>query len=127
MKLDVKELIAKITNTLKGATLSSSGLSAISNRVSIQNGGQVKLGKWRFVQLNLKLLINLSANNYWGVLQGFDTAVSDTVSLSAVIPAKNGGAISAYLTSTGNLALATDNATPSANDTVLITGWYIAQ
>lgn len=124
---DIEDFVDALNVSGGDATLSSSGLSAVSNRVSIQSGGQFKLGKWRFVQLNLKLLTNLSANNYWGVLQGFDAAVSDTVSLSAVIPAKNGGAISAYMTNAGNLALATDNATPSANDIVLVTGWYIAQ
>lgn len=107
-------------------TLSSTGLSPYSSRVSILKGGVYKFGKWRFVQLDLLVASSLSANNYWVILTGFDVPITDYSALGASVRGQNNGLLSAYINSSGNLFVETDDVALSANWSLEITGWYIA-
>ena len=106
-------------------TLVSTGLTPYSSRCTISSGGVLILGKWRFVQLVLNISASLSANNTWGLLDGFSLPATDSVvTLSAASP-KNYGNISAYITNAGRLAIATGGGALANGDKVYINGWYL--
>lgn len=121
-KSDIKMNTVNITSP----TLSSSGLSAYSSRVAITKGGVFKLGKWRFVQLDLLVKSSMAANNYWNILTGFDVPVTSYSALGASVRGQNNGLLSAYINSSGNLIVETDDAALSVDWSIEITGWYIA-
>lgn len=106
-------------------TLSSVGLSPISSRCTIQSGGIVRLGSWVFVQLCLKVATSLSASS-WGLVSGLPTpSTSSVTALSASIQKNTGGNISANVTAAGNIAVQLPSSA-SADEVILINGWYIS-
>lgn len=101
-------------------------LLPVSSRCVITSGGVFKFGKWRFVQLVLTIKASLSANNTWGLLDGFDLANTGIVSLAMSVN-KNYGNVSGQINSSGRLVVQTAGAALAANDVLTVSGWYIAQ
>ena len=108
--------------------LSATGLTPYSSRCTILGGGTWWFGSWAFVQLRLRINASLSANNYWGILDGLpmedEDMSAEPVALSAAVVGKNGGAISSYVNTEGRLVLVTDNASLASGDVVVVTGLY---
>ena len=120
-------------------TLDTTTLTPYSSRCSIIDGGILRVGKWRFIQVNIQIEdVSLSANNTWAVLDGLsnDLPVTDgrdtsnnlakMASLSACAQ-KNSGDISAYITGVGRIVVTTSDQPLVLNNVVMISGWYIAQ
>ncbi len=108
-------------------TLDSTGLARIQSRCNITSGGVFKMGKWRFVQLQIQIVTALSANNTWGLISGFDLPATGSVCALAAAVQKNYGNVSANISSSGNLVVQTAGAQLVNGDVLMITGWYIAQ
>lgn len=106
-------------------SLDSTALSPVSSRCTIESGGVFALGKWRFVQLQLKIATSLSANNTWGVVSGFDLPATGSLCALAASVQKNYGNVSANIATSGNLVVQTAGAALAANDILMVTGWYI--
>lgn len=113
------------TQNITSPTLSSSGLTPVSSRCTVSSGGILKLGKWRYVQLQLTIKTSLSANNTWGLLDTFDIPATNIGALAASVN-KNYGNVSCQINSSGRLVVQTGGAALAANDIVVITGLYIA-
>lgn len=124
--LNIKKTIGKLLGIWKAPTFSTSGLSPVSSRCTIAAGGFIDVGYFRYVQLELTIKASLSANNYWGILDGIGTTNQNNKpqpALAASIAGKNGGAVSVYLNESGRLVVETDNAALANGDVLLVTGW----
>lgn len=113
-----------LTSILSSPTLITTGISGYNTRADISSGGYLDVGKWRYVQMNVELNQELSANNYYAILQGFAIPSINT-SMAAAVNSKNGGAVSAYINSSGNLIIETGTTKLYAQEHVTISGWYI--
>lgn len=126
--LGIDKLLDKVPEELfpESPTLVSTAFTPYSSRCTIAYGGQLKVGKWRFVQLNLSISTSLAANNTWALVEGLDLPATNSTTALSAIATKNYGNISAFITSAGRLAIATGGGALANGDTVLISGWYIA-
>lgn len=133
--LNVKKICLKMLNEIysfQNPELSSSGLTPYTSsgtaRCAINGGGYFQKGKMVFVQLSLNIKTSLSANNYWVILQNMPIPTGvQYAALAASVRGQNGGAISGYVNSSGNLVVETDNSALAVGWNVEIAGWYIAQ
>lgn len=124
---------------LTAPTLLTNVLSPYSGRCTIIDGGIVRIGKWRFVQVNVSIEdVSLSANNTWAILEGlandlpatYGRDTGNNLAKRAALTAsaqKNAGDISAYITDAGRIVVATSDYALTANDVVMISGWYLAE
>lgn len=107
-------------------TLLSTDLVPLSGRCEVTNGGIAELGQLRFVQLVLTIKASLSANNTWGLLDGFDIASTGVVALAMSVN-KNYGNVSGQINASGRLVVQTGGQALATNDVLTVSGWYIAQ
>lgn len=102
-------------------------ITPYQNRCYIRTGSRATtFGKWAFIQLDITIrdTTTITANNYWTVLTGAPAPSTGYAALSAVAPARNNGALSAYVTSSGSITIVTDDADIPEDGRVAITGWY---
>ena len=123
---DVSALPSSTSILSTSPTLSSTGLTPYSNRCSITKGGVYSFGDWRFVQLQVTVKSSLSANNTWGLIDGFDVPSSHTgLAALAVSCNKNYGNISGQINASGRFTIQTGGQALASNDILIITGWYV--
>ena len=120
-------VIQAVGGVMSAPSLSSSELSAYQNRVTIQAGGQIKMGKWRFVQIRVKTEVQLTMHEYYNVVSGLDVPAGNYAALSASINGQSGaGAVDAYVNTAGAISLQICNTTIPIGWNIVINGWYIA-
>lgn len=119
-------------------TLDNTTLTPYSSRCNIRDGGIFRFGKWRFIQVNVEIETSLGANNTWAIMEGLssdlpitqgmlsDASLGYMTSLSACVTG-NYGNISAYISNSGRIVIATGGQALGINTVVTINGMYIAQ
>lgn len=117
--------ITRLINS-PNAMIDATDLTPVSSRCEVTSGGVIKVGKWRFVQLVLTIKASLSANNTWGILDGFDIANTSIVALASSVN-KNYGNVSAQINASGRLVIQTSGAALAADNVLTVSGWYISQ
>lgn len=123
---------------LEHPVLDTTVLTPYSNRCTILGGGLFRFGKWRFIQVNVDIETNLSANNTWAILEGLandlpvtngrnaDATLGKMTAISACTTQAYGN-ISAYISNAGRIVIATASQPLAIANVVTINGWYIAQ
>lgn len=117
--------ITRLINS-PNAMIDATGLTPVSSRCKVTSGGVIKVGKWRFVQLVLTIKASLSANNTYGILDGFDIANTSIVALASSVN-KNYGNVSAQINASGRLVVQTSGQALAADNVLTVSGFYIAQ
>ena len=127
-----KDLSNKLTE-LNGKTfnkqLSATGLTARSNRCSIQSGGYFVIGNMCYFQLKVKILTALAGPNYWSLIDGLPRPIIDKVAAVASNDAAGGAARTVTVEQTtgtnyGNLVYH-NQANASVNDVINFSGFYM--
>lgn len=120
-------VIQAVGNVMIAPALSATGLSPYQDRVTIQSGGQIKLGKWRFIQIRVRADVQLTMHEYYNVINGLDVPAGNYAALSASINGQSGaGAVDAYVNTGGAISLQICNTTIPIGWNIVISGWYIA-
>lgn len=125
MKKELAELNGKTFNK----QLSATGLTARSNRCSIQSGGYFVIGNMCYFQLKVKILTTLAGPNYWSLIDGLPRPILDKVAAVASNDAAGGAARAVTVEQTtgtnyGNLVYH-NQANASVNDVVNFSGFYM--
>lgn len=123
----ISSILKWIGDQMATPSLSNTGISAYNDRVKNIQGGQYKLGKWRFVQ------VRMAANQEFGIygfntlLSGFDAPADSYAALTASIAGYDSSSpISVYINSSGMLVMTNGGRPVQENWIITISGWYIA-
>lgn len=123
----IASVVQAVGDVMSAPVLSASGLSPYQSRVSIQGGGQIKLGKWRFIQIRVRAEQALNSAEYYNIVSGFDAPVGGYTALAASINGQSGaGAVDAYINNGGALSLQICSKAVTSGWNIVISGWYVA-
>lgn len=110
--------------------LTTSTLRAYQSRCNGISGGYLLIGKWCYINVGFYMRGSFSANNYWGILDGFPAPELAQEVFPALIYQDSSGApkaASAYVNLSGRLVIVTGTTGLATDDNVNVSGWYIAQ
>ena len=113
-----------------GYELIRGGLTPTQNRCSITDGGYFIIGNMCYFSLSVKILKNLSGNNFWGIVENMPRPLLSKVAVS-VSNMNNGTAMAATVNQGGDgkyglITFRTKDAL-AVNDEYSVSGWYMLQ
>jgi len=128
----ISSILKFLADLLAVPSLSSTGITTYTDsdgidRVKQIQGGQFKVGKWRFLQLRMRANREYDIYGFNSVVKGFDAPANNYAALTASVAGYDSSSpIAAYINSSGIVCITNGGRKIQEDWIIVISGWYIA-